>query len=273
MIALPTSIELHLKEAGFTATELLVLRILASGNALTLRQIASSTGKSTGVLDQASKKLLKKKIITRKSINGTPKYILISSDSIIRWIKGNISEQFNQLKRKEQDVSLFFSSLAAKKEHPEVDYYDGKEGVKQAYKKLLDCCDKEMLHYFPVWRKEEDDPLKEFRKEYCSERKKRQVFSRIIAHDTALGRRFQSRDPFEFRKTILAPEHNHPFCVERIIAGDTFAYFHHEEKKACLIKFKHLAASERALFESVWDYNENNVTCDDLDNIEISAYD
>ena len=271
MIVLPTSIEIHLKEAGFTATELLVLRILASGSALTLRQIASRTGKSTGVLDQASKKLLGKRIITKQSVNGTPKYMLTSSDSIVHWIKGDINQQFDQLKRKEQDVSLFFSSLNSKKEHPEVEYFEGVEGIKQAYMKLLERNDEEMLHYFPVWCKEEEDPIKEFRNKFCDERKKRGVLSRIIAHDTALGRRFQSRDPFEHRKTILVPEQQHPFCVERVIAGDTFAYFHHEEQKACLMKFRHLAASERAIFESVWQCGENKSVCSDIDDVAISV--
>jgi len=271
MIALPTSIEIHLKEAGFTATELLVLRILAPGCALTLRQIASRTGKSTGVLDQASKKLLGKRIITKKLVNGTPKYMLMSSDSIIRWIKGNISQQFDQLKRKEQDVSLFFSSLNSKKDHPEVEYFEGLDGIKQAYSALLERSSEEMLHYLPVWCKEEDDPINEFRKKFCTERKKRGVFSRIVAHDTVLGRRFQSRDPFEHRKTLLVPEQQHPFCVERIIAGDTFAYFHHEEQKACLMKFMHLAASERAIFESVWECSQNQSLCEDIDDVAISA--
>ena len=48
---LPAGIESYLKEAGFSATEMLLLRKLVEEDSLTIRELASKTGKSTGVLD------------------------------------------------------------------------------------------------------------------------------------------------------------------------------------------------------------------------------
>jgi len=58
MSHLPASIEAYLEEAGFSATEMLIVRQLLDHGATTLREIAVKTGKSTGVLDQAMRKLL-----------------------------------------------------------------------------------------------------------------------------------------------------------------------------------------------------------------------
>ena len=66
MTALPAHIEEYLLEAGFTSTEILVLRRLLVGESMTLREMASNTGKSTGVLDQAMKKLLRTSKLTLK---------------------------------------------------------------------------------------------------------------------------------------------------------------------------------------------------------------
>jgi DNA-binding MarR family transcriptional regulator len=59
--SLPAGIESYLKEAGFSATEMLIIRKLVEEDCLTLRELAGKTGKSTGVLDLAMKKLLQKK--------------------------------------------------------------------------------------------------------------------------------------------------------------------------------------------------------------------
>ena len=68
MISLPSHIEKYLSEADFSATEILILRQIITGKAFTLRELASKTGKSTGVLDQAMKKLLKKQIAEKNSL-------------------------------------------------------------------------------------------------------------------------------------------------------------------------------------------------------------
>jgi hypothetical protein len=53
MNTLPSSIESYLEEAGFTVLEVLILKRLLEEEALTVREIASKTGKSSGAIDQA----------------------------------------------------------------------------------------------------------------------------------------------------------------------------------------------------------------------------
>ncbi len=53
MHVLPASVEATLQDLGFSNTELLIIRHLSDGTPQTLRELASVTGKSTGVLDSA----------------------------------------------------------------------------------------------------------------------------------------------------------------------------------------------------------------------------
>lgn len=251
MNVIPTSIETQLLESGFSSTEILVLRQLMEHNGLTLRELAAKTGKSTGVLDQATKKLLRRSILKKEWINESYKYTLDSLQAISRWIQKDTHEKQEQLDRKFQNFEAFISSLEVDQRKPDIQYFEGDDGLKRAYTKLLEL-GPETLHYFPVTCLAEDDPLRDFRVQYFRERHRRGIFSRVIAHDTPLGRRYQSRDPFEYRKTILVPESLYPFTYEKVIAGKTVACFNHAEKRACFIAYPELADTERVFFERTW---------------------
>ncbi len=259
MNALPASIESYLLEAGFTSTELLVLKKLLEEDALTLRELAAKTGKSTGVLDQALKKLLRRNIVTRESINETGKYHLVSLAAIVKWMEEDTRQKQEMLKRRHQNFQTFIESLQLGKTRPEMEYFDGKEGIEKAYKQLLQY-KKEMLHYFPVTCSAEDDPMRDFRVQYFRERRSAGVFARYIVHNTPLGRRFASRDPFEYRKTLLVPEEKFPMSFEKVIVDDIVACINHAENKVCFIRYKELAETERQLFERIWQEQEQGVS-------------
>lgn len=254
MTGLPASVEAYLQEAGFSQTEILILKRLIEGEAMTLRELAAKTGKSTGVLDQATKKLLGKKILSKEQINDGLKYTLGSVQAITTWVQKDMQEKKDNLQRKHQNFETFISSITVDRNRPDMEYFEGEEGIKKAYLKLLEMGCKEFLQYFPVEHKEEEDPLCAFRVQYFRERRKRGIFSRVITHDTLLGRRFQSRDVFEYRKTVLVPEDRCPFQFEQIICCNTVACFDHKDQKVCFIKFAQLAEAERKFFEAVWQH-------------------
>src|SRR3989339_348748 len=120
MTGLPASVEAHLTEAGFAPTEIMAIRKLLEGEALTLRELSSKTGKSTGVLDQAVKKLLKKGLIIRELINTTPRYSLISVQTVVEWMKEDMLLKQEMLVRKHQNLESFVRSLTVtEKKRPE----------------------------------------------------------------------------------------------------------------------------------------------------------
>lgn len=252
MTDLPASIEAYLADAGFSATEILTLKKLLEGGALTLRELAAKTGKSTGVLDAAVKKLLTRRLICRETVNDTPKMLLKSLEPIVAWVKRDTEEKLEGMKSRARNFETFIASLKVENKSPEMEYFEGEEGIKKAYTKLLNLGVKEFLHYRPVTMKEEEDPLRIFRVQYFRERYRRGIFARALAPHTPLGRRFQSRDAFEYRETQLLKEEEFPITFEKIIAGDTVACFNHTEQCACYLKYPELAHTERTMFELLW---------------------
>ncbi|MDD5041020.1 MAG: hypothetical protein PHX87_01005 [Candidatus Peribacteraceae bacterium] len=252
MTDLPASIEAYLTEAGFSATEITVVKKLLEGEALTLRELASKTGKSTGVLDAAAKKLIQRRIISRETVNDTPKMLLKSLDPILQWMRRDTEEKLEAMKSRARNFETFINSLKVENKRPEMEYFEGEEGVKKAYGKLLEQQVKEFLHYRPVTVREEEDPLRAFRAQYFRERHRRGIFSRSLAPLTTLGRRFQSRDAFAYRETQLIPESVFPITFEKVIVGETVACFNHSEQRACFLKYPELAHTERTMFELLW---------------------
>lgn len=218
---------------------------------MTLRDLAFKTGKSTGVLDQAMKKLLKKKIVVREQINGTPKYLLHSLGTVSKWLQADTENKKRTLEMRHQNFEAFIASITAGKRRPEMQFFEGEEGMKKAYTLLLEKGN-DFVQYGPTLYTEMEDPLREFRVQYFRERRKRNIFLRVITHNTPLGRRGVSRDPFEYRKTILVDENSYPFSFEKIIVGNTVACFHLETMEACFIEYKELAERERQFFEKLW---------------------
>ncbi len=251
MNAIPTSIEAYFKEAGFTATELLIIRKLMEGEGLTLRQLGAKTGKSTGVLDQAMKKLLRKEVVTRQQINDSSCYVMMPLRSLQQWMAKDMKEKRDMMLRKYQNFETFLQTLEAEKTRPDMEFFEGAEGLEQAYQRVLGF-GPEILQYVPVICSADDDPMREFKVEWFRERRQRQIFARIIAHNTVLGRRYQSRDPFEYRQTLLVNEDQYPFSFEKIIAGDSVTCINPLEKRACFIHYPEMAAMERGLFEGIW---------------------
>ena len=251
MNAIPAGVEAALLEAGFSITEIAILRRLVVDNACTLRELAGRTGKSTGVLDQAVKKLLQKCIVKKETINAATKYSMTSLDAVLQWMEADDRRKREHMARRQQNFETFLRTIEQDKKRPEIEYFEGIENFPKAYRKLLGC-GVEMLRYEPVFCSVEEHPLYDFMTEWIRIRRKHGVSSRVIAHNTPLGRRFQSRDPYEHRRTVLIEEGEYPFTFEKILCGDTLACFNYAEHRACLLKYPELVSMERSMFEALW---------------------
>lgn len=219
---------------------------------MTLRELAAKTGKSTGVLDSASKKLLKKGILGKETVNGTPKLTLSSLEAVVSWVHEDSEHKRAAMERREKDLQSFVDSLSTKVSRADIQHFEGVDGLERAYTKLLEVCGGAMLHFLPVRYTETEDPLRDFLVQFFRVRRRQGTITRVIAHDTPLGRRYQSRDPFEFRQTLLVPESVYAFNTEKVVAGDWVGTINHAEKKAFLIRSLEMAHTERAMFEALW---------------------
>ncbi len=249
-LTLPSGIESYLQEVGFTLTEMLVVRKLLECNSLTLRELALKTGKSTGILDQAAKKLSQKKIVQKRCVNDQPRYFLTSLDAIINFVRQGVSERREMLERKHQNFQEFITSLQVDTARPHMEYFDGPVGIAKAYEALLEIRE-EFLTIAPCLCSTED-PLKTIRDRCINRRKAYRTKQRVIAPDTALSRALQFRDGCEFRETRLVDGDDCPISFEKTIVGDTIACIDCETMHASFIRYPLLAKAEKHAFELLW---------------------
>lgn len=251
MAGIPLHIEQYLLDTGFCATEILVLRKMLEHDHATIRELAVQTGKSTGVLDQAMKKLISKCIVQKECINGSPRYALHSIDSVSQWVQCDLKRKTDRETRRLRDFELFLSTLTMQKHRPQMEYYEGENGLQRAYMRLLEYGD-EICRYLPFTNLPIDSPMEDFHAFYAKARLRRRVFERVIAQDNCHGRRFQSSDHLNYRQTILVCPDRFPFLFEKVLVGDAIMVFHHEHQRACLIEFSQYARSEQELYEAIW---------------------
>ena len=110
MPGLPASIEGYLRETGFSTTELLVLSHLLGGGSMTLRQLAAKTGKSTGVLDQATKKLLQRGILEREQVNEGSRFAVDSLNAIRTWLESEQRQQLERQRRRSENLEAILGT-------------------------------------------------------------------------------------------------------------------------------------------------------------------
>src|SRR3989344_3224886 len=146
MDILPASVEAYLVEAGFSDTEIMILKRLLE-DPMTLRELSAKFGKSTWGLDPAMKKLVRKNLVRREIINGSEKYTITSLQSIVKWMEQNMKEKHAALQRRQQDFESFIKTVSLDKTRPEMRHYHGDEGLQEAYMDLLALGGKEILMY------------------------------------------------------------------------------------------------------------------------------
>lgn len=252
MVTLPHSIEAALRDAGFSPTEILILNHLIEHEGMTLRELALKTGKSTGVLDQAMKKLLRRRIVERQMFNDTPKYVVQSLQSVIDWMEDDTQRRREEIDRRYTDFESYILTLERERSRPHVEYFDGFEGIKRAYGKLLEFDSKDLCGYVPARLKEEEDPLRDFKVQWFRSRYNGGVFLRILTEDTSLGRRFQSRDSFEYRKTLLLDPSRHPVHQEKYTINGVIMAIDYDKRTAILLHYPEMAKNEQEIFETQW---------------------
>ena len=249
----PSSIEAYLRDAGFSPTDILVLRRLTEGVPLTLRALAVRTGRSAGVLDQALRKLLQRGIVEKTLYNGHPCYQLSSMQSLVDWLRGETKEHQERIQRRQKDFEHFVGAMTAQKHHPDVQQYDGVEGIATAYGDLFAASgDAEWLTFAGHMPAPDDDPLSEACAVFVGRRQARKIFQRVLAADGACARRYVSRDPFAYRKTLLVPASELSLGLDITIAGDMLLCIDRASCRGCLVRYPGLAASQRAIFELLW---------------------
>lgn len=251
--SLPVSIEATLRELGFSTTDIVVLRKLVEGESFTLRELAIRTGRSAGVLEQALRKLVQRRIVERISVNAHPCYRVSSLEALIQWIRVESKERRDAVERRQRDIERFVRTLRYERSLPDMRHYHGRDGIARAYADLADIHDaEELLTLAPSIDDPEHDPYREALVTLFRLRSARKIFHRVLAPESHGARRSRFRDVFELRRTLLVPPGELSLTVELTLAGDTVACIDRANESATLLRYPEFAQSIRALFELLW---------------------
>ena len=256
MNSLPLSIEGHLKEIGFSVTEILILRQMISGCAYTLRQIASKTGKSTGALDQGMKKLIQKQIIERTMINNSPKYVLENINAITRFLNKSTKHNMQQLQRRQQDLLSFLSAVELEQSKPSIFYFEDQQGIEKAYAHISEHLSGPMYAYMPIRHKEEENPFSSVLQKFTQKRIQLKQHLKVLTYDSLLARRYQEKDLFYNRSTQFIDKNYFHESVDRILTSDMLCCINHEAQQASILHYPELAKAEIASFSAMWNETE-----------------
>lgn len=254
MAHFPISIEDHLKEAGFNPTDILVLRHLLTGQHFTIRELASKTGKSTGLLDQSIKRLLKRGIVRKERVNNTTKYTLDSIDALSGYIQQYFVDHVSSVKRRSQDVSAFFSSLHIKHSRPTMEYFDGADGIAAFYKRLQADTEPgaELYSYMPIAAGVKED-FREELTEFTVFRRRHNVQLLVLTHNTLEARRYQAKDAINNRETRFIDPDRCLLYVEHLITPTAYCCIDYKKNSAQMIVYRELVEAKRSIFCMLWD--------------------
>ncbi len=252
MIGLPVTIVSLLQTNGFSSTEILVFSKFIEGERMTVRQLSSKTGKGTGMIDRAVKKLLKRNLIARESVNGTPCYHLLPSDVLDMWMSKNLRRARHELEKKEYDMRSFILSISKRNSLPRVEHFEGRIVVAEALRIFIKNISRThgAYLYFPFEGQDLDKPCL-LRDIFLSECRNRRIQVKIITPKAETSEPVKLYD-FPCIETSLLKSADFSVNFGKIITADKLACILDGGDRATFIYSPELALAERRTFECIW---------------------
>lgn len=253
MVSLPISIEDHLAQAGFCGTEILVLRHVLSGEQYTIRELASKTGKSTGVLDQSIKKLLRKKILVREIVNTTPKYTIGSLATLSIYLQSYFTNHVSQTQRRANDMTNFLHSLEVENSQPKVEYFIGKVGIEKIFKRIAKCASgaDTIASYMPISPEMLED-FADAHAEFTRFRRAHNITLQVLTHESQLTKRYQSEDCYNNRQTRFIRPDQCLLYIEHVITDSAYFCIDYKRLTGYMILYPEFSAEKRSIFNALW---------------------
>ena len=202
----------------------------------------SDIKRSTAYLELES--LIKKGLVSQ-SIKKNIKYYTAQSPKVIL---STLEENKNEL---EQSMKSILSLGNAIDKKPSVRYFEGEEGIKEAYRDTLAIPNKEIQSWFSSTTV--DDSSFQM-KHYVPERVKRNIWMRIIVPDSASLKPYIEKNPEQLRivKTIEEEKYN---MENELMLYDKnkIAILNYGDKIGIIIESPKIHNSLKQIFEIMWE--------------------
>lgn len=136
---------------------------------------------------------------------------------------------------------------------PQIEFFEGQEGIKEMYRDTLNYPNQEMLAFF-------SDSYVGFLDEsfvenyYFPKRVEKKIWARVILPDQEAMRKIAANDVAHLRKTKIVPKGTYNISIEINIYGkNKVGIVSFEEQFALIIKSSRIYESLRNIFNLAWD--------------------
>ena len=177
------------------------------------------------------------------------KYAAENPQKVVNFLENRIKKTEQQLTAAHDILPQLFS-IYNTKEKPRVKFFEGLEGMKEAFEDTLNA-ENEILAYAVG-----NDMFSAFNEQYFHDyfqkRVAKDIFVRVIAPDDEGTRKVIANDKKELRTTLLVPTDKFYFSVETNIYNNKILIVSWKEKFAVIIESKEISDAQRKIFELAW---------------------
>lgn len=136
---------------------------------------------------------------------------------------------------------------------PSVQYFEGPDGVKHLYRKLLERPESEVQFWFSD-EEQTSEYVAFWDREFVPKRIEKKIFARGISKNTEKSRAQKGKDPSHFRKTRLETNPSYDVSAEILLSGiDRTVLISHKNMLGLLVEDKGIHDTLRSIFERHWD--------------------
>lgn len=178
------------------------------------------------------------------------KYAAESPKKVVSFLQSKIRMAERRLKTANEILPQLLS-IYNTKEKPKVKFYEGTEGMKEAFEDTL-TAEKEILAY-AVGADMFGALGEKYFREYFKKRVARKISVRVIAPDDEESRAIAANDEREMRISALIPKDKYYFSVETDIYNNKIMVASWKEKFAIIIESQEIASAQRKIFELAWE--------------------
>jgi len=240
----------QLIDLGFTEKESRVYLALLELGPSTATQIARKAGinRTTGydILDG----LAAEKLVSTPGETKIQKFAAEHPKKMVAFLEKKIQRAQERLAQATGLVPELLSMFNTKAK-PRVRYYEGADGVREAFEDTLTAT--ETIRAYAVGEDMFEVLTEAYFKNYFQKRVKRNIKVRLIAPDTEQSRAVCAHDAEEMRQTLLVPKDKFYFSVETNIYNNKIMIASWRERFAVLLESEEIADAQKKTFELAWE--------------------
>lgn len=252
----------QLIDLGFSQKEANVYLALLELGPTTATKIARKAGinRTTAydILDSLAKDSLVNFIAETKVQKFAPEH----PNKVIAFLENKIKSAQSKLKQASEVIPELLT-LYNTKEKPRVRYYEGIDGMREAFEDTLTST--ETIRVYAVGEDMFSALSEEYFKNYFKQRVAKNISTRVIAPDTPSTREVIKNDAQEMRTTLLVDADKFYFSTETNIYDNKIMIASWKEKFALIIESEEIANGYKKTFELAWEgakhlYQKNSIS-------------